>query len=220
MGTSRSASASQVSPLWDKGTCAAWRDRLEQYEGLLLAHEVNGLPELDAWYANELPKTLAARRPPYMTRAELMDVTRWKMKRGIWREYNRVRIANIAEATIRDVTGRALAAAGALNPGVATASKEYKEPVKLLCELDGVGPATASAALAAVRPDLYPFFDEWIAGQVRELGKVSFTVGYYWKYAEALRGKAQALSKRCGAEWTAHAVGQALWVEAGGKLKR
>src|SRR3712207_8361368 len=34
-----------------------------------------------------------------------------------------------------------------------------RAPLRLLGELKGVGPATASAVLAAYRPDLYPFFD-------------------------------------------------------------
>jgi hypothetical protein len=101
----------------------------------------------------------------------------------------------------------------------ATASKEYKYPVQRLSELEGVGPATASAVLAPFRPDLYPFFDEWIAKQIPGLGKVAFTPSYYWKYAEALRGKAREVSKVCKKAWGAHDVGQALWVESGGKVK-
>ena len=86
-------------------------------------------------------------------------------------------------------------------------------------ELDGVGPATASAVLAVYRPDLYPFFDEWIGKQIPDLGKVAFTPSYYWKYADALRGKARELTKKCKEEWSAHDVGQALWVASGGKIK-
>ena len=205
--------------LWNTKKCETWREKLNQYEALLLAHQVNQLPEIDAWYRKELPRLLATRKPAYVTKDEFLEILRWKMKRGDWREYNRVRIANTDAALIKKIAQDAFAAARELASDVETKSKEYKKPIQIFCELDGVGPATASAALAAYRPDLYPFFDEWIAKQVQDLGKVAFTASYYWKYADALRQKASELSKRCKEEWNAQEVGQALWVASGGKLK-
>ena len=46
----------------------------------------------------------------------------------------------------------------------------------------------------------------------------AFNVGS-WKYADALRDKAETLRAKCGDEWNAHRVGQALWVASRGKLK-
>ena len=209
--------------LWNTQKCEMWREKLNQYEALLLAHQVNQLPEIDAWYRNELPRVLATRKPAYATKDEFLEILRWKMKRGDWREYNRIRIANTDAPTIKKIAQDAFAAARDLSSEVETKSKEYKKPIQIFCELDGVGPATASAALAAFRPDLYPFFDEWIArqiaAQIEGLGKVAFTPSYYWKYADALRLKANELTKRCKQEWRAQDVGQALWVASGGKLK-
>jgi hypothetical protein len=205
--------------LWSSTDCRAWQDKLVQYEALILAHGVNQLPELDAWYRGELPGRLAARHPAHVTKDEFLDILRWKMKRGDWREVNRVRIANTDARVIERAAREAYAAAHVLPADTATASREFKQPVKLLSELDGVGPATASAVLAPYRPDLYPFFDEWIGRQIPGLGKVAFTPSYYWKYAEALRNKAKELQALCSARWNAHQVGQALWVESGGKLK-
>ncbi len=205
--------------LWNANECGAWRNALAQYPALILAHEVTQLPEIDAWYRNELPGMLTARAKPYVTKKEMLEILRWKMKRGVWREGNRLRVMATDEQVIRRAAQDAYAAARKLPADIPTASPEYKEPVKILCELDGVGPATASAALAPLRPDLYPFFDEWIAGRIPGLGHVAFTASYYWKYADALRGKANELSARCGETWTAQDVGQALWVESGGKVK-
>lgn len=206
--------------LFAQKKCAAWNDALEQYEGLILAHAVNQLPEIDAWYRNELPRVIAARKPAYVTKAEFLEILRWKMKRGDWRETNRLRIVNTDAREIERAARESFAAARDLDTALATASKEYKRPIQILCELDGVGPATASAALAAYRPDLYPFFDEWIAREIPDLGKVAFTASYYWKFADALRAQARALQKKCGAAWHAQDVGQALWVASGGKLKK
>ena len=205
--------------LFESTNCREWRDALQQYDALILAHAVNQLPEIDAWYRNELPRVIASREPAYVTKGEFLEILRWKMKRGDWREYNRIRIANTDARVIKKHAQDAFAAARDLSTDIPTASKEYKRPVQILCELDGVGPATASAALAAYRPDLYPFFDEWIAQQIPQLGKVAFTAAYYWKYAEAIRGKARELREMCGNEWNAQEVGQALWVASGGKIK-
>lgn len=204
--------------LWNNRDCAAWRDTLNQYDALLVAHEVNQLPEIDAWYRGALPQLIAARKPPYVTKDEFLEILRWKMKRGDWREYNRIRIVNTDARAIKKAAQDGLTAARDLDPSVPTASKPYKLPIQIICELDGVGPATASAVLAPFRPDLYPFFDEWIARQIPLLGKVAFTPSYYWKYADALRGKANELRESCGKEWNAQEVGQALWVASGGKL--
>jgi hypothetical protein len=196
-----------------------WRETHSQYQALLLAHAINELDKIDEWYRGQLPALLASRTPPYVTKDEFLEILRWKMKRGDWREYNRIRIVNTDARAVKKAAQDGLTAARDLPPDVPTASRDYRLPVQLLCDLDGVGPATASAVLAALRPDLYPFFDEWIARQIEGLGKVAFTPGYYWKYADALRTKAAELNKRCGGGWNAQEVGQALWVASGGKIK-
>lgn len=205
--------------LWNSQDCQLWRDTVKQYDALLVAHAVNELDKIDAWYRGELPSILAARKPPYVTKDEFLEILRWKMKRGDWREYNRIRIVNTDARTVKKAAQNGLTAARDLDPAIPTASKEYKAPIQLICELDGVGPATASAVLAAYRPDLYPFFDEWIGKRIEGLGKVAFTPGYYWKYADALRTKAKELNELCKGGWSAQEVGQALWVESGGKIK-
>lgn len=205
--------------LWNSTNCAEWTKSLKQYDTLLQAHEVNELDKIDAWYRGELPTLLASRKPPSVTKDEFLEILRWKMKRGDWREYNRIRIVNTDARTIKKAAQDGLTAARDLDPDVPTASKDYKAPIQLICTLDGVGPATASAVLTPLRPDLYPFFDEWIGKQIEGLGKVAFTPGYYWKYADALRNKAKELNEMCGEGWNAQEVGQALWVASGGKIK-
>ncbi|MGZ8492242.1 MAG: hypothetical protein ACXWZS_08575, partial [Gemmatirosa sp.] len=69
------------------------------------------------------------------------------------------------------------------------------------------------AVAAAHAPALYPFFDELVAAQVPTLGAVAWTLGYYARYAAALRERAAAL----GDEWTPVMVERALWAHVGGK---
>jgi hypothetical protein len=158
---------------------------------VIAAQGVKRLPELDGWYRDELPAVIAGRKPPYVTLDELVRVTQWKMARGIWRPRNLALVqGNAPERVAR--TRLAVAA---------------------LAELAGVGPATASAVAAAAEPQVYPFFDELVCAQVPNSGPVAYTLGYYERYAAALRERA----KRLGHGWTPVKVERALWAHIGGK---
>ena len=188
--------------LWSDVSRRAWRAALDAYPDVVAAQGVERLPALDAWYREELPGAIAARRVPHATHAELVRTTEWKMARGVWRAPNLVRVKAIDPAEVETASREALALA-----------PDPRKPVARLAELDGVGPATASALLAAAHPATYPFFDELVAAQVPGLGAVAWSLPYYVKYAAALRERAAAL----GPSWTAEEVGRALWSHVGGK---
>ncbi len=193
--------------LWTSTKCADWHAALDRYADIVEMQHVNGLAELDTWYRDELPTLIAARSLAYITRSELEDVTKWKMKRGVWRERNRLLVQSNAPALVKKISMQAFAAI-----------PDPRKPVDLLSTLAGVGPATASAVLACVAPSVYPFFDERVAAQILGLGKVAFTASYYQRYAAQLRDRAERLQKSCThRKWTAHDVGQALWSISGGK---
>jgi hypothetical protein len=124
------------------------------------------------------------------------------MARGVWRAPNLVLVrGNDADAVVA-TSGEAL-----------SKIPHPTAPIAILATLGGVGPATASAVAAAVAPALYPFFDELVAAEVLELGTVAWTLGYYARYAAALRDRAAAI----GSEWTPVMVERALWANVGGK---
>jgi len=89
----------------------------------------------------------------------------------------------------------------------ATHITQLSKAIGAYTTLAGVGPATASAVLALVAPDRYPFFDELVAAQVEELGPVAWSTTYYRRYAAALVERASQL----GAGWDAVMVERALW---------
>jgi hypothetical protein len=188
--------------LWANDDTAAWSAALESYPAVIEARVVSRLPELDRWYRVEFCGQLDGRSPLQISHDELVRVTEWKMKRGAWRARNLV----LVRGNTPDEVERATREAFALIP-------EPRKPVARIAELAGVGPATASAVLAAVRPDLYPFFDEDVAAQIPDLGPVAFTMPYYLRYAARLRDRATEL----GGDWTAHAAGMALWARAIGR---
>lgn len=194
-------------PLWSSSDCGKWQAAINRYPDIVEAQQVNGLPEVDLWYRTEFPALLAARQPAYITREELEQVTRWKMKRGVWRERNRLLVAGNDAKAVKALSKEAFAAV-----------PDPRRPIAILSQLAGVGPATASGVLAAFRPDVYPFFDELVALQIPGLGRVSFTPSYYQRYAASLRERADRLKERCpDGHWTAHEVSQALWAASGGK---
>ena len=185
--------------LWNTDAPAAWRDALSRYDAVIARHGVTRLMELDRWYHDELPDAIGARRPMHVTLGELVRLTEWKMARGVWRAPNLVLVRGNDERTVVETSTAALAA-----------MPHPTEPIRQLASLDGVGPATASAVVAAAAPDVYPFFDELVAAQVPGLGKVAWTHGFYARYADALRERAVQL----GDPWTPAAVERALWANA------
>ena len=190
--------------LWASSATADWREALEGYDGVIARQGVAGLPELDAWYREALPDAIGARRPAHVTLPELVRLTEWKMGRGVWRARNLALVRGNAPAVVVETSAEALAK-----------RPHPTAPIATLATLDGVGPATASAVAAATAPHVYPFFDELVAGQVPRLGKVAWTIGYYARYAAALRERAAQL----GDEWTPVMVERALWASVGGKAR-
>lgn len=189
--------------LWASDDPDAWRGALNRYAEVIVGQGVNRLPDLDRWYREELSPMLAQRTPPYVTRDELARVTEWKMARGVWRQRNLLLVRSNEPAMVEETSRDALARV-----------PDPTAPIAMLSKLAGVGPATASAVLSAAAPAVYPFFDELVAAQVPDLGKVDFTLRYYARYADALRARAQQL----GDSWTPTLVERALWAHAGGKV--
>ena len=188
--------------LWASDDVDDWKAALARYGKVVGAQGVGRLAELDAWYRDELPDAIAAREPRHATREELVKATEWKMARGVWRARNLVLVRGNDPALVIKASTAALAKI-----------PHPSAPIAALAELAGVGPATASAIVAAASPELYPFFDELVAAQVPRLGKIAWTLAYYRRYADALRERSAELGKR----WTPVLVERALWAHVGGK---
>lgn len=190
--------------LWSSSSQQQWRAALDGYKGVIAMQGVTKLAELDDWYCDELPAAIASRKQPHIVHSELVKLTEWKMARGVWRAPNLVLVRSNDADNVIAITTEALAKV-----------PHPTSPIAAIATLDGVGPATASAVTAAFAPELYPFFDELVAAQIPALGKVAWTLGYYAKYATALRDRASEL----GNSWTPVTVERALWTNVGGKAK-
>ena len=191
-----------MTDLWKETDRAVWHAALDRYSAVAAAQGVKQLEALDGWYRTELPSLIRSRSSPHVTHDAMVRVTEWKMHRGVWRAPNLVRVKSNDAALVVDVSTRGLA----LVP-------HPTKPIREIATLDGVGPATASAVAAAYAPETYPFFDELVAAQIPGIGPVAWTLGYYAKYADALRRRAAEL----GEGWTPVMLERALWAHVGGK---
>lgn len=200
--TQPNAVGSPRTDLWTSSSVADWDAALARYDEVVERQGVARLAELDRWYRGELPETIASRQPAHVTLTEIVKLAEWKMARGVWRARNLELVRGNPPAMVVDTSIRALA----LVP-------HPTAPIAELAQLSGVGPATASAVVAASAPAVYPFFDELVAAQAPGLGKVAWTLGYYARYAQTLRERAA----RLGGGWTPVMVERALWAHAGGK---
>lgn len=197
-------------PLWRADDRAMWTEALAGYDAAIAALPNAKLMTHDAWYRLELPARVHARTPMHLTHDEMVQLTEWKMARGVWRAPNLVLVRNNP--------------VGAVEAATSSAAALLAEPAKALaavCALGGVGPATASAVLAVMAPERFPFFDEIVTGQVAPhvdgMGKIAWTAPYYRKYAAALIARADALAHG----WHAGMVERALWafgVNAGARV--
>lgn len=175
--------------LWETEDITPWSNALDTYPRVIDAQGVPQLAALDVWYHDELPGVFAQRRLVHLTLPELIRITEWKMHRGVWRAPNLVRVRRNDPELVIETTVRAF-----------SRCPHPTQPIGEIAKLDGVGPATASAVVAA---------------QVPALGEVKWTLGYYAKYAEQLRERAA----RLGASWTPVMVERALWSHVGGKAR-
>ncbi|MEO8289127.1 MAG: hypothetical protein ABI670_22190 [Chloroflexota bacterium] len=187
--------------VWNESDCAVWRALLASYPAAIEAQGSSKLTNLDVWFRDELPAAIASRAEPCLYPDELQGIAAWKMSRGVWRERNRVLISGNSQQAVVEASRKAFVSV-----------PDPRLPITALAALAGVGPATASAALAAFRPDIYPFFDEAVSGQIPGLGPVAFTTKYYLAYAQALRERAATLNAACGEpSMTPQDVAQAMW---------
>jgi hypothetical protein len=178
------------------------RRALDTYPAVVERQGATSLPGLDKWYRLELPELLAARTPAHLKLEELARLTEWKMARGAWRPRNLGLVRGNDPKAVEEVS--ALAFSKVPHP---------TSPISQLTKLAGVGPATASAALAALAPEVYPFFDDLVAGSLPGLGPVAWTLSYYAQYADALR----KMAKELGSDWTPARLERAMWSYVGGK---
>uniref|UniRef100_A0ACD6A8Q4 Uncharacterized protein n=1 Tax=Avena sativa TaxID=4498 RepID=A0ACD6A8Q4_AVESA len=180
----------------------AWRAALAAYVRRLTSLDKPDLLEVDSFYRHDLPLLLRRRDPdPFIAKSELVQLLQWKLSRGKWRP----RLMDFVKSLDDKVVESASRKAFAVLPDLSKAINE-------LTVLKGIGPATASAVLAAYAPDVAPFMSD--EAMVAALGNAKeYTLKQYLAFAEKLQAKAKELSAG-GESFTPSDVERALWSSA------
>ncbi|XP_044159491.1 uncharacterized protein LOC122944863 [Bufo gargarizans] len=191
-----------VSGLFQCSNPKKWRQVSDMYWEVVAAKgaKQKQFVELDKWYQEELPARMAARPQKSLTQEELVKLMEWKLMRGKFRPRLKQMVSSNPASTVESCSRKAFQ----LLPDVSAAIDE-------LCQLKGVGPATASAILSAGAPDLAAFMADEAVESVPGLTPIQYNLKHYMRYLEELQRKAEALSKASQQEWTLHQVELCLW---------
>ncbi|KAF7817412.1 Amino acid transporter AVT6A isoform B [Senna tora] len=183
----------------------AWKEALSKYGDRIESLSKPNLVSLDDFYCNQLPCLLHQRNPnPHITTSELSKLMQWKLTRGKWRPRLLDFVSSLDESLVKSASEKAF---GSL-PDISKAVSE-------LTVLKGVGPATASALLAAFAPHLTPFMSDE-AMQAALGNSKDYSLKQYLLFANQLQTKAKELSSE-GDCFTPSDVERALWSCAVGK---
>ncbi|XP_010486915.1 PREDICTED: uncharacterized protein LOC104764988 isoform X1 [Camelina sativa] len=188
-----------------------WKEALSSYESRIESLNKPELVSLDQFYRNELPCLLHDRDPnPYLTTSELSQLMKWKLSRGKWRPRLLDFVSSLDDSVVKSASEKAFKSL----PDISKAVKE-------LTVLKGVGPATASAVLAAYAPDIAPFMSDefyfWVnsnvEGKAMEVALGSskdYSLKQYLLFVTKLHDKSKELKLK--GEWDGPSdIERALW---------
>jgi len=161
---------------------------------------------LDKWYQNELPKKIKSRgKDPHLTHEELVQTIKWKLARGKFRpnlvnlvQMNTPRVVmQETKKAFRNIFKR----------------EDLQSGLTAMCNLKGVGPAMASAVLAAGAPHMAPFMADEVLLALPEVDCLDYTMKEYMRMTEHVNTCVERLNSQQdgGEEWTPHKVELAVW---------
>eukprot|EP00271_Cylindrocystis_brebissonii_P019679 TRINITY_DN613_c0_g2_i1.p1 TRINITY_DN613_c0_g2~~TRINITY_DN613_c0_g2_i1.p1 ORF type:complete len:284 (-),score=53.77 TRINITY_DN613_c0_g2_i1:475-1326(-) len=182
-----------------------WREALASYTSRLEGKANEKLTKLNAFYTEELPSIIQKRGDePFVTKEEVKKIVEWKLSRGKFRPTLMKFASELDEEAVKAASTRSFAA-----------MPDLKKAIAEMTKLKGVGPATASAILAAYDP-MAPFMSDE-AYDVSVGGSNSYSLKQYLTFAEKIKAKAAELTSKSKEEggsagaFTPSDVERALW---------
>ncbi|XP_077980051.1 uncharacterized protein LOC144435329 [Glandiceps talaboti] len=159
------------------------------------------LIELDKWYQEELPIMINSRDDKHITLQEITKLMKWKLNRGKFRP----RLAEMIQTNSEEAVVKASKKAFQCLPDITAA-------IQALTVLKAVGPATASAVLAAGAPNHAAFMADESMQAFPELLPLDYTLKQYTRYTEVVNKLVHRLHKADPeSRWTPHKVELGLW---------
>ncbi|XP_064477872.1 uncharacterized protein LOC135391526 [Ornithodoros turicata] len=193
-----------------KATPSQWRHVLSLYKEVLkqkaaLRASKKGGPEelikLDVWYQEQLPKVIRARKDMHLLHDELVKVMKWKLMRGKYRPQLLDLVKINTELAVKSTSKKAFRKL----PNLSSA-------ITALTNLKGIGPATASAILAAAFPDQAPYMADESMLSTPGVEATDYTLAEYINYAERIKTCTDQLAQKDPeGTWTPHKVELVLW---------
>ncbi|KAK8495256.1 hypothetical protein V6N13_103529 [Hibiscus sabdariffa] len=159
---------------------SVWKEALSTYKSRIESLNKPNLVSLDEFYSDQLPSLLHQRNPnPFITTPELSRLMQWKLTRGKWRPRLLDFVSSLDDSSVKSVSQKAFQSL----PDISKAISE-------LTVLKGVGPATASAVLAAYAPETAPFMSD--EAMVAALGNSKdYSLKQYLLFVEKLQSKSK-----------------------------
>ncbi|EOY15645.1 hypothetical protein QUC31_000636 [Theobroma cacao] len=181
-----------------------WKEAISSYKSRIESLDKPNLVSLDEFYRNELPPLLHQRNPnPFITTSELSRLMQWKLTRGKWRPRLLDFVSSLDDSLVKSASQKAFQSL----PDISKAVSE-------LTVLKGVGPATASAVLAAYAPETAPFMSD--EAMEAALGNSKdYSLKQYLLFVDKIQSKSKELSSK-GDSFTPSDVERALWSSAVG----
>ncbi|CAG2230107.1 unnamed protein product [Mytilus edulis] len=184
-----------------------WQNLKDQYKSALKAKserlndkKKKDLIQLDLWFQEELPKNIQGRKEKHITHDELCKLMKWKLTRGKFRP----RLEQMVKENSEEDVLKASKKAFSVLPNVS-------EAIKALSVLRAIGPATASAVLAAGAPKHAAFMADESMLALPGLKPLAYTPAFYARYMDQVKGIVKQLNKEASVKWTPHDVEIALW---------
>ncbi|XP_021284005.1 uncharacterized protein LOC110416351 isoform X1 [Herrania umbratica] len=181
-----------------------WKEAISSYKSRIESLDKQNLVSLDEFYRNELPPRLHQRNPnAFITTSELSRLMKWKLTRGKWRPRLLDFVSSLDDSLVKSASQKAFQSL----PDISKAVSE-------LTVLKGVGPATASAVLAAYAPETAPFMSD--EAMEAALGNSKdYSLKQYLLFVDKIQSKSKELSSK-GDSFTPSDVERALWSSAVG----
>ena len=186
-----------------------WKYVLSQYsnaiEILSDKKKKPDLIELDQFWRETYPAEVSHRglsSPNFITLDEISKIMTWKITRGKFRPLQKLVDSNKADDVVSTSQAAFLLMSdqvvdiGSKTQGASkTNCAKCKNVIETLMKLKAIGPATASAILAPLYPQYFPFMSDeaLLASEEDVAGKKEYTMKSYLQFQERMINKARTL---------------------------